>query len=149
MPIAIQRTDGGVSIMYLLENVKVADEVKKWEESSGFKAASYASIEENEINSLDSEYRDAWTIEGGTLRISMPKACPIFIGKIRVKRDAALAKLDIEVSKAIAKGETSKAAELEAKRQALRDITDTYKSQIEEASTLKALKDIEIIELKG
>lgn len=146
--IAIKRTDGGVSLMTIADDANIQKEIRSWSDATGMRPVSHQKINPDEIPQ-DREFREAWTIEGGTLRVSMPKAKEIFMNEIRKSRNDALSKLDIQVTKALARGQIDIAAQLEEKRQALRDIPSTYSKQLDAASTVSALKMIKPTELEG
>ena len=80
------------------------------------------------------------------LEINLEKALEIHKTKIREKRESVFKDLDIQFMKALEQGNTTLSAEIGAKKQSLRDITDIDISNI---STLNELKQIWNIELLG
>jgi flagellar motor switch/type III secretory pathway protein FliN len=80
------------------------------------------------------------------LEINLEKALEIHKTKIREKRESVFKDLDIQFMKALEQGNTTLSAEIGAKKQALRDITDI---DISNVSTLDELKQIWDVELLG
>jgi flagellar motor switch/type III secretory pathway protein FliN len=80
------------------------------------------------------------------IQINLEKALEIHKTKIREKRESVFKGLDIQFMKALEQGNTTLSAEIGAKKQALRDITDIDISNI---STLDELKQIWNVELLG
>jgi flagellar motor switch/type III secretory pathway protein FliN len=80
------------------------------------------------------------------IEINLEKALEIHKTKIREKRELVFKDLDIQFMKALEQGNTTLSAEIGAKKQALRDITDIDISNI---STLDELKQIWNVELLG
>ena len=80
------------------------------------------------------------------IEINLEKALEIHKTKIREKRELVFKDLDIQFMKALEQGNTILSAEIGAKKQALRDITDIDISNI---STLDELKQIWNVELLG
>ena len=80
------------------------------------------------------------------IEINLEKALEIHKTKIREKRESVFKDLDIKFMKALEQGNTTLSAEIGAKKQALRDITDIDISNI---STLDELKQIWNVELLG
>jgi hypothetical protein len=73
----------------------------------------------------DRTFRDAWHLDGGRIAVRMDRAREIHLARIRFIRDAELARLDVEWMRAFARGDTKGAAEVEAQKQALRDLPAT------------------------
>jgi flagellar motor switch/type III secretory pathway protein FliN len=80
------------------------------------------------------------------IEINLEKALEIHKTKIREKRELVFKDLDIQFMKALEQGNTTLSAEIGAKKQALRDITDI---DINNISTLDELKQIWNVELLG
>ena len=95
-----------------------------------------------EVSDIPTEktYRGAWTFSGGKFGHDMKKAKEIHREKIREARAPLLQAQDVEVSKALAQGDTGKATTAEAARQRLRDATKH--PSIESAKTIEELKDV-------
>jgi len=122
----IKRSDGGVSMGPMETGADPAAEVAKWAESSGLTAVSWRVSDASVTHPTDRTFRDAWTDDnpGDQVDVDMPKARTIHMNRIRVVRDAELAKLDIAWSRAMAKGVGADV--IEAKRQKLRDLPQTF-----------------------
>lgn len=73
----------------------------------------------------DRYFRNAWEYEG-TISINMSKARDIHMNKIRVLRDSKLKELDVPNISAISRGDKATALAIEAKKQVLRDIPQTF-----------------------
>lgn len=72
----------------------------------------------------DNYFRSAWLIDSnGSVYIDMPKAREVHINNLRYFRHLKIDNLDVAWSRAMAKGDNITALAVEAKRQALRDIT--------------------------
>ena len=94
-------------------------------------------IEAEEISETR-DFRNAWE-QGtdGTIQTNMPKARSIHMGKIRDARVGVLSSLDKDWSKFTGQKKTVEADEVEAKRQALRDIPQTF--DLERYTTTRTL----------
>lgn len=69
----------------------------------------------------------AWKMDSdGRPKVNMVKARGIQMDRIRVVRDAELARLDIDALRAVGTGDTVEQTAIEAKKQALRDIPQTF-----------------------
>lgn len=78
--------------------------------------------------------------------VNIESALEIHKKKIRERRELVFKDLDIQFMKALEQGNTTLSAEIGAKKQALRDITDI---DISNVSTLDELKQIWDVELLG
>lgn len=85
----------------------------------------------------DWTFRDAWKPD---LTVDMLKARVIHMNRIRAMRDRELAKLDVEMSRALGKKDVAMADKVETRRQALRDIPQTF--ALAHASDPNVLKDL-------
>jgi hypothetical protein len=79
------------------------------------------------------------------LEINLEKALEIHKTKIREKRESVFKDLDIQFMKALEVGNTTLSAEIGAKKQALRDITDIDISNISTLDELKQIWDVELL----
>lgn len=128
--IAVQRPDGGVSIVTIIlddghgikreySTALAEAEMRR----AGLGGLPFRRIEDDEIPA-DRAFRNAWTIgDSGPLDIDMEKAVEIHKDALRKVRAPLLQALDIEMMKAWATGDTEAGQEVEAKKQALRDVT--------------------------
>lgn len=79
------------------------------------------------------------------IEINLEKALEIHKTKIREKRELVFKDLDIQFMKALEQGNTILSAEIGAKKQALRDITDIDISNISTLAELKQIWDVELL----
>ena len=79
------------------------------------------------------------------IQINLEKALEIHKKKIREKRESVFKDLDIQFMKALEQGNTTLSAEIGAKKQALRDITDIDISNISTLDELKQIWDVELL----
>jgi flagellar motor switch/type III secretory pathway protein FliN len=79
------------------------------------------------------------------IEINLEKALEIHKTKIREKRESVFKDLDIKFMKALEQGNTTLSAEIGAKKQALRDITDIDISNISTLDELKQIWDVELL----
>lgn len=125
--IVYTRPDGGVSVVVPAPKAKHADETE-----AEFLARISAAIpqgasditvcDEAEIPS-DRTYRDAWERGSAALvTVSMTKAKEIQRGRLRDARPAKFVDLDGKWMQAVAAGNDTEAARIEAERQVLRDL---------------------------
>lgn len=74
----------------------------------------------------DRTFRDAWSLNGRGVEVDMGKARDIHMGRIRRARDAKLSALDVLWMRASARKDDTAADAIEADRQKLRDIPQTF-----------------------
>lgn len=74
----------------------------------------------------DRTFRNAWTHDGKTLSVDMAKARAIHMSRIRAARNQALAALDGETIRAVGKGDTASRDSVEARKETLRDMPQTF-----------------------
>jgi flagellar motor switch/type III secretory pathway protein FliN len=79
------------------------------------------------------------------IQINLEKALEIHKTKIREKRESVFKDLDIQFMKALEQGNTTLSAEIGAKKQALRDVTNINSGSITTLDEVKALWDVEIL----
>lgn len=133
MRILIKRDDGGVSIMS--GNADPTGEVRKWELAGPWKCVSYREIQDAEVPA-DRTFRAAWKDSDGAVTVDLSKAREIHREMLRRARKPKLEALDVEVMRNITN--SAKLAEIEAKKQELRDAT-AYPA-IDSAATPEDLK---------
>lgn len=122
----LKRKDGGVSILELKHGV-VERELEKLK-TVGIEVESYHEISLQDLPE-DRYFRDAWGFDG-SINIDMQKAKNIHMDNIRLVRDEKLKQLDIE---------TLKGNDVQAEKQNLRDIPQTFDLSVYE--TPESLKD--------
>ena len=79
------------------------------------------------------------------IKIDLQKALEIHKTQIRKKRDELFPSLDVQFMRALEVGNTTLAAEIGAKKQALRDATNIDSGSITNLNDVKALWDVEIL----
>lgn len=84
----------------------------------------YAVIEHDDIPT-DRTFRDAWRLGSDGIDQDIETAKAIWRNKWRATRAKLFEKLDTDMLRAIGSGDSAKIAEIEAKKQALRDVTQT------------------------
>lgn len=95
----------------------------------------------------DRIFRDAWTLVEGRVTVDLAKARSVLLAKIRQARGPALAELDREWMRAMGQKRQKDADDVEAKRQALRDLPATV--GLERLGTPEELAAFWPEELKG
>jgi len=85
-------------------------------------------------------WRDAWTHDGKTISVDMPRAREILRNKMRKQRAKMLRKLDQEQLMGIVQGRDADVKQMEAVKQTLRDVTED--PSIEAAQTPEELDKV-------
>lgn len=134
---AIERTDGGVSIMDLVRG-DVEAALEQWKVTSPGMYVSHREIDPTTIPA-DRTFRNALKPD---LTHDMEKCREIQRGRLREQRAPLLAALDIEYHRADERGDAKAKAEIAARKQALRDITND--PRIDAAKTPEDLKKITV-----
>lgn len=137
---AITRTDGGVSVMNLAENVTDANaEIAKW---SPEQQAQVSSITACETYPEERTFREAWVYSppATAVVVDMTKAKDVWRDKMRVARKPLLDELDRQWMRATGRGDTDEAQTIEDAREKLRNVTAA--PQIEAATTPDQLKKV-------
>ena len=88
----------------------------------------------------DRSFRAAWELNGKTVAPNMTKARDIHMDRIRKARDAELAKLDVDMMRAMGQGDNTARDAVEAKKQVLRDLPATF--DLRQAMTPEELKSL-------
>ena len=79
------------------------------------------------------------------LNIDVNRALEVHKTQIRTKREILFKELDVKFMRALEVGNTTLAAEIGAKKQALRDATNIDSGSITTLDEVKALWDVEIL----
>jgi hypothetical protein len=79
------------------------------------------------------------------LNINVNRALDVHKNQIRTKREILFKDLDVQFMRALEVGNTTLAAEIGAKKQALRDATNIDSGSITTLDEVKALWDVEIL----
>ena len=134
--IAINRDDGGCSVMRILDDGADIDMlIKKYEVATVITAVSWAQITEADIPA-DRTFRNAWTTQAGKILHDIPKCKSIAHDGRRIARAKELAPLDIEATI------PGKTAQAEAARQVIRDKYAAIQISIDSATDVSTLKNI-------
>ena len=99
-------------------------------------------IDEKELP--DRAFRNAWELDGGKVKVSMPKARDIHMARIRKARDGhpEWAKIDADRNRAVESGDGVLLGKVQKAAQALRDIPDTVKPAIVKAKKPEQLEKV-------
>jgi hypothetical protein len=79
------------------------------------------------------------------LNIDVNRAVDVHKKQVRIKREILFKDLDVQFMRALEVGNTTLAAEIGAKKQALRDATNIESGSITTLDEVKALWDVEIL----
>lgn len=121
--LALEAIRKQVVIKYLRIGIpKIIEDIRAEAQSIPWQIVNADSLPERRV------FRGALKVENGVFRIDMDKARVIHMDRIRQKRNAKLADLDNLWMKAAATGKSfnGTAAQIEAQRQTLRDIPQTF-----------------------
>lgn len=88
----------------------------------------------------DRYFRNAWKQNLDKIEVDMEKAKVVHMGNIRKVRDQELSRLDVEWTKKAAQKKNQESDDIEAKRQVLRDLPQTFDLSVAKTpDELKAL----------
>lgn len=93
---------------------------------------------------VDRDYRAAWAISGNAVVEDLVKARQVAMGRCRAQRDAKLAASDGAMLKAQETGTQQDVNAMKTKRQALRDLPATIQAQLDAATTMAALRSVDL-----
>ena len=79
------------------------------------------------------------------LNIDVNRAVDVHKKQVRIKREILFKDLDVQFMRALEEGNTTLAAEIGTKKQALRDATNIDSGSITNLNDVKALWDVEIL----
>lgn len=142
------RPDGGLSVVIPSDAVRDDDIPSLIRKVVPPDASGVRVVDELEMPS-DRTFRDEWEDDGMLVKVNMPKSRVTHLNRLREKRKPILAMLDVEWSRAMAQKNQTLADQIEAKRQALRDMPQTVRAELDQAKTPDELKAIEPLILKG
>lgn len=147
MKTVIKQQDGRVAIMTLVDGADLSEALRKWSDVNPGKYLFHREMEDSAIPE-DREFREAWTdiTPEAVIDIDMVKAKAIHIARIRVKRDAELARLDIEAVRAEDMGLVDELKKIREMKQVLRDIPQAIQADLDAAKTVDELKFISMRE---
>lgn len=133
MILAINRVDGGVSIMYMIKEDKVLKSLQSWKEIHVGEYVSHIEISENVIPT-DRTFRNAWKLNNMNIDHDLTKAQEIKKNQFRTLRKPLLDSLDVEYMKALEQDHD--VTPIITKKQELRDVTSlVLPTTIEELKT--------------
>ena len=144
MKTVIKCIDGSVAVMTLVEGADLSKALRKWSDVNLGKYLSHREMGDSTIPK-DREFREAWAdiTPESIIDIDMVKARAIHLARIRVKRNAELTRLDTEAIRAEDMGLTAELEKIRAKKQALRDLPQAIKADLDAAKTVNDLKAIQ------
>jgi hypothetical protein len=133
--------------MTLINNSDEAESIEKWKLAHPEEYVSHRSMPDDAIPT-DRTFRNAWadTTPELVIDVDMTKARNIHLESIRLKRNAELAKLDVEAIKAQDMGNAETLAQIKARKQELRDLPATLAPTLASAASVDALKAIQPLE---
>ncbi|HYE20986.1 MAG TPA: phage tail assembly chaperone [Tepidisphaeraceae bacterium] len=121
MHLALARSDGGVSIMALLEGSDPAQEVAKWEGvSGGIKATRTEPVDASALPSR--RFRLAWKMGAAGVEVDLAAARGVVLSDLRAERNRRLDDSERLMSRANEIGTPSDQKAVRDYRQALRDL---------------------------
>lgn len=141
MKTIIKCVDGSIAVMTLVDGADLAEALRKWGDVNPGKYSSHRDMPDEAIPT-DRTFREAWvdTTPELVIDVDMPKARAIHLNRIREKRNAKLARLDVESIKAQDMNDNAALQTIRARKQELRDLPTTITPQINAALTPADLK---------
>jgi hypothetical protein len=135
MPILIEREDGGLSVMQDVPEDQLERNLSEWakHQALGEGYVSHQVVDAADIPVKD-EFRNAWKMNGGGIDHDLTKCKAIAHEQRRRVRAALFAPLDIEATI------PARAAEAEAKRQAIRESDALKQAAIDAAKSVEEIK---------
>lgn len=97
--------------------------LEKWKIAHSAEYVSHREVDKAEIIPADRTFRNAW-VDVGTVQVDMPQAKEIYKDVLRALREPKLEELDVAYQRADEVKNEPLKAEIVAKKNALRDITD-------------------------
>ena len=143
---ALSHADGSVEIMTTVGDASPEECIAKWPKSRQVEIVAIKEIASINIPT-DRTFRNAWKLNGSTIDHDMSKAREIKRDQLRSLRTPLLETLDVDYQKADEVDNKVLKAEIAAKKQALRDVTNN--PAIDVATTPEELKAILPPILKG
>lgn len=113
-----------------------ADEVAKWHANDQAQVTTIREIQESDVP-VHYQYKESWRDDGANIVPDMTVAKVIKMDIIRAPRDAELDRLDKDYNRAVGRKQTVEADAIEAKREALRNVPQTF--ELSTATTLEEL----------
>lgn len=132
MRIEIVRSDGGVSVMQIVDGTP-EEAIAKWETGGRHTMVSWREVQLADIPP-NRKFRNAWA---PGLTVDMPKARIIHMDRIRAARDRTLAQADTNLARAQDDNDGPEQARLRTLRRTLRDLPQNF--DLSGATTPEAL----------
>ena len=144
MKTVIKCIDGSVAVMTLVAGADLDEAISKWKQAHPNKYLSHREMPDDAVPT-DRTFRGAWTDTTPelTIDIDMAKARGIHLGRIRIKRNAELSKLDTQATKAQDIGDAETLTQIRTRKQELRDLPATLAPTLASAVSVDALKAIQ------
>lgn len=120
MKTILHNTSDGVSITCISPDITIEEYCQQYLNGE----THYIELAEDSIYP-DSYFQEAWKFEDFVVSIDINKAKEIQLNKFRTARIPILKKLDVDFMRAVEVGDTELQKEIAAKKQSLRDITNT------------------------
>lgn len=146
MKIGIERDDGGLTVMTLVDGLGLEDvprEIAKWEQGTGYKAVRWEEITEYPPRL----YRNAYELGDKQAVVNMEKARNLHRDELRIARKPMLEELDVAYVRADETGDAAQKASIASDKTVLRDVTED--PRIEAAQTPEELAQLTLDTLIG
>lgn len=140
MFVAIERADGGVSVMDLVPGADPQAEVEKWAETADpawLPVSGYREVRAEDVPQ-DRTFRRAWKVDGKSVAVDIEKARALAHDMRRAARAKDFAPHDEIIAKRIPGADEAAA---EAARTAIRRRYDAMQKAIDAAKTAEDLKE--------
>ncbi len=131
MNLFIERSDGGVTIMRLLDWHDLDREVRCWEEVMGGVKAKAWHLCADATLPATARLQQAWRWNGGTVEVDLPAARQVVMAELRQERDRLLAESDSDKVRLDEVGSPQQQKNLKDWRQALRDLPATEGTRLD------------------
>lgn len=132
MPIVINRSDGGVSVIWMNAGFDPAVEVDIWANGWGAKhgltVVSWVEVSEANVptSGIGLKYRECWKLNGNAVDIDMTKAKALRVAELTKTRKNLIELLSARIEQAIDDGATNAViSRMRGRRKALRDLNLT------------------------
>lgn len=123
---AIQRQDGSIAVMTLIDGIDIEGEINKWPQLEQDKVLGWKEVSIDVLPS-DRSFRDAWRMDIDKVIINLDAAKTIKMQQLRALRDEKLKFLDIVYMRADEQGDEASKITISEQKQALRDLPQTEK----------------------
>lgn len=138
---AINRADGGVSILCLTPGADAKVEIDRWTQSaspSWLPIAGYREIRPADLPSR--RFRNAWRHQAGTVAVDITQAREQILREVREQRNRKLAASDAERLRLMDSSGSGHAEKLSLYRQSLRDLPALVSEELQGLTTEQDLE---------